>query len=117
MGKWTDNAKNTMLDSLTTFYVSIHSANPGENGDNELSGTNYNRVQASLSQASSGKRILETDVIMTIPGGSTVAYVGYWTDATGGTFLAYDSVAEETYIGDGQYEIKAIETIFSIEDE
>lgn len=38
MGSFTTTAKNTMLDALTVTHASLHSADPGATGTNELAG-------------------------------------------------------------------------------
>jgi hypothetical protein len=116
MGVWSTTAKNTMLDSITTFYVSLHSADPGDTGASELSGSPYARIQATVGAAANGTRNLSSDVLLDVPGGSTVSYVGYWSAATGGTFLGKDDVDDESYTSDGQYKVLASGTTFNITD-
>lgn len=109
-------AKNTMLDALSPSHVSLHDADPGASGTNELSGGSYARVAATFDAASSGARELNADVDVTAPAGSTVAYVGYWTALSGGTFLGADPVTSEAFAAEGTYRVLASGTSLSITD-
>lgn len=113
---FTPSAKNTMLGAIAPSHVSLHSAAPGDTGINELSGGGYARVAATFSAASGGARALSVDVDMTAPAGSTVAYVGYWTALSGGTFLGYDAVTSEAFAAEGTYRVLASGTSLSLTD-
>lgn len=74
-----------MANALTsTPSVSLHSADPGTTGANELSGGSpaYARKTGALGAASSGVRTLTVSAVHDVPSGSTVAYVGLWDGAT-----------------------------------
>lgn len=98
-------AKNAMLDALGVTHVSLHSANPGSSGASELSGGSpaYARKAITHAAASAGSRSASTQPVFDVPAGSTVAFVGYWTAVTGGTYLGYDDVVSETFAGQGTY--------------
>ncbi len=106
-------AKNTMLDALTnTPDISLHTADPGALGTNaEISGGSYARVAGAFAAAASGARALSSNVTLEVPGGDTVAFVGYWD---GTTFLGSSDVADELYTGGGQYKVTASGTSLSI---
>jgi hypothetical protein len=110
MAGLTTAGRNLMLDSgFAPAYASIHSADPGAAGDNELSGGSpaYARKALSWAAASSGTRSNSADVVADIPPGSTVAYVGYWSASSGGTFYGSRAVSSESFTGQGTYTIAA----------
>jgi len=118
MGKFTDIAKNNMVnhEASSCTYMSLHSADPGSTGANELSGGSYSRQSCSWNSASGGQAQLSADVTFDVPGGSTVAYVGYWDAASGGNFRGSDQVAQETFSADGQYVVDSSNTYLAIND-
>jgi len=113
MGAFTDAGKAIMLDALVPDAVSLHSADPGTIGDNELSGGSpaYARQTPSFNAASGGSRDLAADLTFDVPAGATVAYVGYWQ---GTTFLGSDAVTAETYAAQGTYKVLAAGTSLSV---
>ena len=93
-----------MLAALTSApYVSLHSADPGGSGTNELSGVA--RQLGALAAASGSSRALTVATTHSIGAGQTVAYVGLWDAATSGNFLGSFSVTSETYGGAGTYQV------------
>lgn len=69
------------------LYISLHSAYSGSGG-NELTGGSpaYARQAASWSSASSNTAALSGSYTWNVPASSTVAFFGFWTALTGGTF-------------------------------
>ena len=89
---FTNAAKATMVDALLsgTIYVSLHTATPGTDGANELSGNDYAR-QLTAFTAAGADGITENTGDETFgpadPAGWTEAtYFGLWSAATDGTF-------------------------------
>src|SRR5699024_9557538 len=105
-------ALNAAADGIASAatHASLHSGDPGASGTNELSGGSpaYARQAVGWDAASNGERQLDADYTFNIPGGATVAYVGYWTDATGGAFLgSFPLTAEGPYGAQGEYVLLA----------
>lgn len=98
---FTTAAKNSMLDNLGVAYVSAHTADPGETGTSEVSGGSYARVAITYNPAAGGAIDSSNTPQINIPAGTTVTHVGYWTALTGGTFLAYSDIADETFTNAG----------------
>ncbi len=102
-------AKNLMLDQLGTQagFASLHSANPGSTGAGELPGGSpaYARKALTWAAASAGSKALSNTPTFDVPASTTVAFVGLWTAATGGTYLGYIAVTNETYAAQGSYQI------------
>lgn len=113
---FTTSAKNTMLGSIAPTHVSLHSADPGQTGTSELTGGAYARVAGTFNAAAAGARALNEDVTLNVPASTTVAFVGYWTAITGGTFLGSFDVVNEVYASAGTYVVTATGTSLSIAD-
>lgn len=102
------NGKNEILDSGASWppaYVSLHSADPGATGANELTGGTpaYARKAATWSAAAAGAKALSNQPVFDVPAGSTVAFVGLWSALTAGTYLGCWDVTDEIYGGQGTY--------------
>lgn len=115
MGAFTTTAKNTMLTALTVTHASLHSADPGSGGTNELSGGSpaYARLVPVFNAAVSASRALNANLVFDVPAGATVAYVGYWETAV---FLGSDPVTNESFTGQGTYTLLASGTTMSLGD-
>src|SRR5215471_20997525 len=80
-----DVAQNAVLSSATTYYLSLHTADPGATGTGE--GTDGRKAitfaaSSGGSQASSNNQTWAAAV-----GGQTYQFFGVWTAATSGTYL------------------------------
>jgi hypothetical protein len=104
---YSTNAKNSMLDHLGTeaVFVSLHSADPGDNGANELSGGSpaYARKAITWNAATGGSMDDSNVPVFDVPAGATVLYVGLWSAVTGGIFYGAALVTQETFGGQGTY--------------
>ena len=81
--------RNTAL-AYAALWISLHSADPGTDGSNELSGGGYGRWQATFGDAAADKAISNTAVADSplASGDWTAAtHLGLWTLETGGTFV------------------------------
>jgi hypothetical protein len=101
-----------LLDNFGTTYgfASAHSADPGATGTlNELTGGSpaYARKAVTWATATSAtpsvKALAATFPTFDVPPGSTVAYIGFWTLGTGGTYGGCIDVTDEVYAGQGTY--------------
>lgn len=106
-------AKNLMLNALrgtnpTTpiTHVSAHTASPGDTGTNEVSGGGYARVAIAFSAPAAGTMDDSTNgATITIPAGTTVTHIGFWSASSAGTFLGYADVTDETFASAGTYTV------------
>jgi hypothetical protein len=82
-------AENTVLDWLLTgtTYLSLHSADPGETGANEIAGGSYARQAITFATASSGTKA--TNVASTFAGmpAVTVTHTCIWSAVSSGNCL------------------------------
>jgi hypothetical protein len=106
----TNNLFNPMLDAAGTEIgeVSLHDADPGATGTDELTGGSYARAVPAWGAASGGSVQTSAAMDFTVPGGSTVAWVGLW-DGAGTTFLGGVELATtEVFAADGTYTVTNI---------
>jgi hypothetical protein len=112
MAGLTTGAKNSMLDNFGTLavYASLHTADPGTTGANELSGGSpaYARQSLAWNAAASASKTNSGTITWNVPASTTVAYVGYWSASTSGTFYGSRALsASETFSGQGVYTVNA----------
>ena len=109
---YTTAGKNLMLDALRgtnppvgLAYASLHTASPGESGTSEVTGGSpaYARKAITMAAASGGQIAASTQPVFDVPGGTTVTHVGFWSAVSGGTFLGYADVTDESFAGQGTY--------------
>lgn len=71
----------------TTYYLSLHSADPGTTGASEFSGGGYVRQAIVFSAWASGSTSNNAAIAVPNAGTTSATYVGIWTAASGGTYL------------------------------
>lgn len=78
---------NQMLttEAARLAYLSIHTADPATSGANEAAGGSYTRQALVWGAASSGS--ISANQSTFTPNSGTYGWGGYWTAATGGTYL------------------------------
>ena len=88
-GLTASGATDLLNGARTTWtHLSLHTADPGATGANEISGGSYVRKAIPWDATpSSGRLDTQTDIVFDGPGTQvTVTHVGYWTASTAGTF-------------------------------
>jgi hypothetical protein len=92
---------NAFLDALcrnisyanATFYVKLHTGDPGSAGANNAAG-NTTRQQVTFSAASGGSITNSADVVWTsVSTSETYSHVSFWSASSGGTYLGNDDLA------------------------
>lgn len=84
--------KNFMLDQekARITHASLHSASTGGTGANELTGGSpaYGRKAITWAASAAGGSVanITTPLVFDVPAGATVAYIGFWSAITAGTF-------------------------------
>jgi len=101
------NGKNEMLDALAALavFASLHTADPGDNGANEVTGGTpaYIRKAITWDAAAAGSLNSSNTPVFDVPGSTTVAYAGFWSAESGGTFYGAADVTDEVFAGQGTY--------------
>jgi hypothetical protein len=105
-----------LLDATGTQYgfAAAYTADPGVTGAaNEVTGGSpaYARKAISWAAATSAdpsvKALVATFPVFDIPAGTTVAFIGIWTLASGGSYGGCWDVTDEVFTGQGTYTLTA----------
>jgi hypothetical protein len=97
---------DVLVPLTTNAYVSLHTADPGNTGANEVVGGGYAR-QGPVAFANAGQNptVASNTAIITYPAATanygTISYFGLWTAATGGNFLGSGAVTLPIPINQG----------------
>jgi hypothetical protein len=108
----TDTEKNsiaTQYGSDVKFF-SLHSADPGTTGANELGGGSPAYARKASGWGSPNAGVISGQAVFDVPAGATVAWVGGWSAATGGTFLDKAQVSSQSFTNQGQFQVNATAT-------
>lgn len=100
MSNFTMESLNVGADAIAgeITQCSLHSDDPGDTGDNELSGGSYSRESVTFDAASGGEAAVNNSPLFNVPASATVAYVGFWA---GTDFRVGVQVPTETYSSNG----------------
>jgi hypothetical protein len=79
--------RGTSFTPPSTVYVSLHTADPGETGDNEVTGGGYSRKAVTFNAPSGGSMTNAADVDFPNMPAATITHVGLWDAASAGNFL------------------------------
>jgi len=86
-------SENTAIAAVfvpsTTYYLSLHSATPGQNGASEITGGSYARQALTFGAASGGSESSTNSQTFTnLPAeASGIPYFGIWSASSGGTYI------------------------------
>lgn len=87
----TTEARNRAVDAVagTVTHISLHTADGGSDGGNEVTGGSYARKTAAYPSASSASSDISS-VVFDVPASTTVSHYGLWDDSTwlGGAALS-----------------------------
>lgn len=111
---FSDFSKNYMLEQLRQnriTHISLHTADPGTTGANEVTGGEYARiavVAADFDSANGGAVQLNNDKLFSGPAGTSVPFCGFWndTDFVAGGAAADSEGATESFNSDGLIRLK-----------
>lgn len=99
---FTNAAKEAAALAVTALgaYISLHTADPGTTGASEATGGSpaYARKQTTWAGGASDGAVAGSQVTHDVPAG-TYGWVGIWTAATGGTFIAGFPLAAPVTLG------------------
>jgi hypothetical protein len=107
MTSYSMGARNKIVDSIAVNggadWFSMHTADPGTTGANELAGSPRRNGPYPASTAGESTN---SGTLHDIPLGSSFSYFGRWSAPTGGTYLAGGPLpAAEVYGVAGQYQL------------
>lgn len=100
----TSVGESTVLGALlATRYVSLHTADPGNTGLNEVAGGAYTRMAATFANTGSNPTVAANTTVLQYPTATaswgTITHFGLWSAASGGSFLGYNTVVTPKAIG------------------
>jgi len=94
--------------SVSTVYVSLHTADPGVTGANEISGGSYARQQVNhagwnaAADATEGSECTSvSSLTYTNLNACTITHVGLWDALSGGNFLMGGATIQDSVVGGG----------------
>lgn len=102
----------TFPAALTTVHVSLHTADPGDTGANEVTGGNYARIavaNAGWTKTTGGTASATNVADITYPSTGTVTWsapggvthVGIWSASTAGNFLYGGALSSAKVVASG----------------
>jgi hypothetical protein len=112
---FTDAVKNAMLDLIdedgaqACTHLSIHTADPGSTGANEVAGGSYARQAITWNPASGGQKTVVEQPVFQIPASTTITHFGLWNAGSGGTFRFGKALpTPETYSAPSTYTANSV---------
>jgi hypothetical protein len=90
----------------TTAFVSLHTADPGDTGANEITGGAYARQgPVTFANAGGNPTVASNSAIVTYPAATaawgTISHFGIWSAATGGTFRGSGALSTPKPVNNG----------------
>ena len=104
---FSDNAENSMLDSLTMDAVRLHSGDPGADGTGNQLGAGLSA--ATFDAAAASERVLDADVTVSgLAANQPVSHFSIWT-AAGSVFLGSGAIDSGDVVANaaGEYILNA----------
>lgn len=104
--------KNALLNTLrnvsyaeAAVWVSLHTADPGDTGANEVSGGSYARIAVTFNAAAAGSMDSSSTPVINVPAGTTITHLGLWDAETVGNWLGSSDITDEVFGGAGTYTV------------
>lgn len=91
----------TAIGIAADVWVSLHTASPGDNGANEVTGGSYARQQVPFGAAATKALANTGNVDYTSMPAATVTHVGVWDAVTAGNFLGGGILVAQKVVGAG----------------
>jgi hypothetical protein len=85
------NGENLVLDTLLTGrFISLHTADPGDTGLNEVAGGAYARQSAAFTKTGTNPTVAANSALIQFPTATAawgiIGFFGIWSAASAGTF-------------------------------
>ncbi len=107
----TDATINTGVDALTAImgFASLHDADPGLTGADEITGGGYARLAVTWDPATGRVAALNGTLEFSGPASASVSHIGLWSAVSGGTFRGGDALTGDTaFNASGEYNVTSI---------
>lgn len=82
-----NTAGNAVLAAGTTYYLSLHSADPGTTGASEFTGGGYVRQAYVPATWAAGATSNNAAIAVPNAGSTAATHIGIWTASTAGTYI------------------------------
>jgi hypothetical protein len=112
---YAEDVQNAMLELLGSggakeaTHLSLHTADPGDTGADELAGGSYARQAITWEAAAGGLKVITGTPLFQIPAGVTITHFGLWSASSAGSWRGGGALpAEETYGAPGTYEANSL---------
>lgn len=93
--------RNQAFTPPATIYVSLHTADPGDSGANEVSGGGYARQAVTLAAAANKATSNTTVIEFTNMPAVTITHCAIWDAQTGGNVLMYGALTQSKTVNAG----------------
>lgn len=107
---YAEDVRNAQLDLLDAgaakeaTHLSLHTADPGGSGANEVTGGSYARQLITWNPASGGQKTIVGTPVFQVPAGTTITHFGLWSAVSGGSWRGGEELPTgETYGSPGTY--------------
>jgi hypothetical protein len=94
---------------VTGHWISLHTADPGKDGQGEASGAPYTRKAVapftSVDSDGNAKRVRNVALLLIQVPAGTYTHIGLWDSATGGNFLGGGPLSSPATVNDGDFVI------------
>lgn len=87
MARISTTEANQALATTSWAYVSLHTADPGTTGANEVAGGTYARVAVTWGAPAAGQVQNSGALSINLPASTTAAYFGVWSALTAGVYM------------------------------
>lgn len=87
--------------TVTTPFVSLHTADPGETGASEVTGGSYARQAGTFTVPAAGATENTANIDFTNMPAVTVTFVGIWDASSGGNFVWGGALAASKTVNSG----------------
>lgn len=94
--------KNAMLDGMGITKASLHTADPGDDGSNEVTGGTYAQKTISFNAAAGGNMDSSDVPTFDVPAGVTITHAGFWA---GAVFKYSSPITPETFGAAGTWNL------------
>lgn len=103
----TNDFLSKMVEFLNTgnVYMSLHTADPGTTGANEVSGSPYTRLEVTFGTPSDGVVTNTNNPEFSVPNNTTITHIGLWSAASAGTFYISEDPTDRVLVTGDLYRL------------
>jgi hypothetical protein len=102
---------NAAVDGATAIlgFASLHTADPGGTGANEVAGGGYTRIAAVWDPATGAIGALDAALNFSGPANGAATHIGFWSAISAGTWRGGEALTgDQTFNAAGDYTVTAV---------